>query len=625
MRLEIQLLRSFAVLSVIFFHFEKEIFPNGYLGVDVFFVISGFLIFNKIREQIEENSFELKNFYYRRFKRIFPSLLTSAIFTLVIGFRNLSLEHLYELIRGLKYSFFFIGNIYFSQMFNYFSIETDRNLIVNLWSLAVEEQFYIVFPVFVILIYKFKKPYSKLFIFLAFLISLLANTTYFYNAFSLTKIYFSFDNYVFYSPFTRGWQLLLGALIPYKTKDIKYQKHISKILILFLVGFLFTNFKFYNQLFATFITAALLILRPNFSEILPTKFFKHIGDISYSLYLFHQPVLAATRNHYFYKGDQIEGFFTKNLNLGLLLIIFIYLISIINYKFVEKKYLKYLKIPTISKIFLISISSILLIVFFNPTKFTSSSLRSSISVESLSTEIKYKPGTNYLLSNVDGQLCTNRDSLENTCKFGSGNNKLYFLGDSIISSLVGGFLQDEIIKKYTIIEFTRTDCYPIYGVCDFGKSTAYDQGIERISNSVVVLGGIDYLNIEKNEFSITIQKLFSQNNKIIFIGYIPFPETDETMYFLKNKEYKNTGNKEFYERKLYEYENFSKLLINLEIANVDLNNFIYIDIFSIICPNDVCNYILNDESLFIDGYHFSYYGAKFIVENSLINKILVEY
>jgi len=621
LRTDIQLLRSFAVLSVILFHFDKNLFPNGYLGVDIFFVISGYLIFNKIREQIEKNNFKIGNFYFKRFKRIFPSLLTTSIFTLVLGLFNLSLEHLYELIRGLKYSIFFVGNIYFSQLFNYFSIESDRNLIINLWSLSVEEQFYIIFPIFVILIYKFRKPFPKILIFLGLFISLLSNTTQVYNAFSMTKIFFNFDNYVFYSPFTRGWQLLLGALIPYSIKKFKYQKLIYQVLTLILLLLLFTNFKFYNQLITTFITATLLILRLNFKEIIPVKIFKHIGDISYSLYLFHQPILAATRNHYLYKGDLIQGF---NIKIGLMLAVSIYIIALINYSLIESKFVNYTKLPTLSKTFILSLFSILLTIFFIPSILTLSPLRSTVQVENNSSEFKSKPGTNYLLSNVDEELCINRENLENACKFGIGENKLYFLGDSVISSFVGGFLQDDILSKYTIVEFTKAGCYPIYNHCDFVENSEYENNIESIVDSVIIFGGVDSSKIENIEFSKTIKKLNAQNNKIIFIGYIPFPENDETMYFIKNKTFKNTGNQFFYKRKVNEYETFINSLKNFEATNFELKNFHYIDVFKIICPSNKCNFILNDKAFFIDGYHFSYYGSSYIVDNSNIKEILNE-
>lgn len=278
----------------------------------------------------------------------------------------------------------------------------------------------------------------------------------------------------------------------------------------------------------------------------------------------------------------------------------------------------YIKIPILSKVFILSLLSIILIIFVRPSILTSSFLRSTIQVENISSEFKSKPGTNYLLSDVDGQLCIDRDNLDNACKFGVGSKKLYFLGDSIISSFLAGFLQDEILSKYTIIEFTQFGCYPIYNHCDFVENSEFENSIETIVDSVIVFGGIDSSKVEDNGFSKTIDKLIAQKNKIIFIGYIPFPENDETMYFIKNKTFKNTGNKLFYRKKVNEFETFKSSLIDFEATNDEPKNFHYIDIFEIICTSEVCNYILKNEALFIDGYHFSYFGSRYIIENSNI-------
>ena len=156
-RKDIQIYRAVAVIAVIIYHFNVHFLPFGYLGVDLFFVISGYLITKQLLKNSKDKSIKLSVFYFKRFKRILPSLISSSLFTLVVGYYNLSLEHFYELFRGLKYSIFFVGNVFFAQTIDYFSIDANRNLIVNLWSLGVEEQFYIVFPLLVIVALKLKK------------------------------------------------------------------------------------------------------------------------------------------------------------------------------------------------------------------------------------------------------------------------------------------------------------------------------------------------------------------------------------------------------------------------------------------------------------------------------------
>ena len=128
-RRDIQLYRALAVIAVIIYHINEALLPFGYLGVDLFFVISGFLITKQLLELSNKKKLKLSVFYFKRFKRILPSLATSTIFTLTIGFYNLSIEHFYELLRGIKYSYLFVGNIFFSQTMDYFTIDSKRNLI----------------------------------------------------------------------------------------------------------------------------------------------------------------------------------------------------------------------------------------------------------------------------------------------------------------------------------------------------------------------------------------------------------------------------------------------------------------------------------------------------------------
>ena len=159
MRTDIQILRGISVLSVVFYHFDKEIFPKGYLGVDIFFLISGFLITGKILTDLENNLFSFKNFYIKRTKRILPSLISTSFLTIAIGLFNLTAEQFSDLIRGIKYSLFFVSNIFFSQSIDYFSLDSERHLIINLWSLSIEEQFYLLYPIFLFSIFRYARKY----------------------------------------------------------------------------------------------------------------------------------------------------------------------------------------------------------------------------------------------------------------------------------------------------------------------------------------------------------------------------------------------------------------------------------------------------------------------------------
>ena len=139
-RADIDGLRALAVLSVVAFHFNDYRVPNGFLGVDIFFVLSGYLITNVIYNEIKQDKFSFKDFYIRRIKRILP-----AFFTI--------------LIVGLALARLFSGNFFFAQLDGgYFSGEINQKPFLQLWSLAVEEQFYFVFPIILIGLTSFTPP-----------------------------------------------------------------------------------------------------------------------------------------------------------------------------------------------------------------------------------------------------------------------------------------------------------------------------------------------------------------------------------------------------------------------------------------------------------------------------------
>jgi peptidoglycan/LPS O-acetylase OafA/YrhL len=154
-RIELDGLRGLAVLAVVAFHAkiylgEQQLFSSGFLGVDVFFVVSGFLIFSWIQGAQTQGKFRLLYFYERRFRRLIPALAVALICTSFMAWRFLPPTALSDYSLSMLYSLFFTANFYFAQGKGYFAEEEPFQPLLHLWSLSVEEQFYLAAPLLMI-------------------------------------------------------------------------------------------------------------------------------------------------------------------------------------------------------------------------------------------------------------------------------------------------------------------------------------------------------------------------------------------------------------------------------------------------------------------------------------------
>src|SRR5210317_840760 len=154
-RKDINGLRAIAVLAVVFYHADIEFFKGGWLGVDVFFVISGYLISNIIISELNEGTFSFKNFYLRRVRRIFPALFSTLLLTIPFAYFFLTPKAMKEYVDSLVASVFFYANYHFMNLDFYVAESTKLMPLLHMWSLAIEEQYYLLFPLFAYIVYKF--------------------------------------------------------------------------------------------------------------------------------------------------------------------------------------------------------------------------------------------------------------------------------------------------------------------------------------------------------------------------------------------------------------------------------------------------------------------------------------
>lgn len=621
-RQDIQLIRGIAVFAVILFHFDKTIFKYGYLGVDVFFVISGFVISNLIYSQIYKKEFSFKKFFFFRFKRIIPALISYLIFVKLIIYFTVDHQNIVETTKTSLYSLFFLGNIHISRYVDYFTIDTTKNLVVNLWSLSVEEQFYIIFPIVVYFIKKYKLK-NQIIIFLFFIsLSLFSINNYVYeNIEFLKRIFDSYDNYIFYSPITRAWEFLIGVIGMFviennlffkRKKNVEVFGYLTYITLIFL---LFTNFNLVNEYFRLLSCCILttLILIFNFKinfKIKLIKFFLFTGNISYSLYLFHQGILAGLRNHNFYTTEnEFQYINLDNFQNIFLVLLIIYLVSFCNFLFIEEKFRKisFFSVSKFKSLFLmifIFISLSIISLNTNGFDFRHDDLDS---FSKNNTNLEFIPGTNYIIQ--DGSQCINRSTIDNFCNFGIAEKNMFILGDSMISTMVSGFLTNNNLEEYKVYEATKGGCPVLIYNCDFIPGEKRFESLTSIKNSVIIMGGRYQKLIDEgkdkteisNDLKTTIKLFTKNNNQVLFLANIPEPKINERMYFYKTGKYIVYN----YENWTTEYSEFNNI-----IQKIDLDGLTVIDLGNLFCEETFCDFKSENEYYFLDHVHFTFFGSE---------------
>lgn len=300
-RPDIDGLRALAILPVVLFHAFPNLLPGGFIGVDIFFVISGYLITSILLKDIQAGTYSIKTFYARRVRRIFPALSLVLLFCLALGWVVLTAVEYRALGKHAGGGAGFIANIMFWKEAGYFDAAGDTKPLLHLWSLGIEEQFYIVWP---LLLYFFaKRSWNILGLIIA--VGLMS--------FALNVWRIGIDpTGTFYSPLSRAWELALGAFLAYQAinpiaslaKVLKrHPTFLSGLgLILILIGFGVINearaFPGWWALLPVLGSALLIASGPEAVVnrfVLSQRIFVWVGLISFPLYLWHWPLLSFAR------------------------------------------------------------------------------------------------------------------------------------------------------------------------------------------------------------------------------------------------------------------------------------------------------------------------------------------
>lgn len=445
-RSEIDGLRALAVVPVILFHAGFGLFSGGFLGVDVFFVISGYLITSIILNEKQAGTFSLVGFYTRRARRILPALYFMLSITFALAVLIMLPFQLKEFGQSVISTSLFSTNIFFWLRTDYWAQSAELTPLLHIWSLGVEEQFYFFFPLLVML---FNRPQLAIIFWTILILSFLGML----YARAIGDVSEAF----YLLPF-RAWELIAGAIAVLLTNKIFLGDRLSNWLHSIALLALFISFTLFSAntnpailysvpVAATFLIVAIPEKSGMSSYILKNSSFVYIGLISYSLYLFHQPIFALTR---------IATFGELSLSNIFVCLIVTFVMAAISYRFIEAPFRRR---STVSDR-LILVLAILVITIFMALgvilHFTNGLKDYKLSKMNSETQVLF---AKFELAQKDRMEIWERETKNSSLKFDENNRKkILFVGDSLSEDLlVAGSLSKNITETSQLRRFDFDD------------------------------------------------------------------------------------------------------------------------------------------------------------------------
>ncbi|MGE8607334.1 MAG: acyltransferase family protein, partial [Acinetobacter baumannii] len=442
LRNDINFLRAIAVILVVLYHFNIQGFSLGFIGVDIFFVISGFLMTKIIIEKLNNNTLSLFQFYKSRAIRLIPALFVICFFVFIIGWFFL-FNHEFEILsKHIFSSINFFSNFTYWNESGYFDVAAKDKILLHTWSLSLEWQFYLIYPILLSLAFNYKKSTHDIFHFLIFLIIL-----------SLASLFYisTIDPVAnFYLLPSRAWEFIAGGVVYIFSKNNRFQNNnlltlLGYSILLFSILFSFdTLWPSYVTLIPIIATTLIILCQSNY-VLYQNKIIKIIGLASYSIYLWHWPIV--------YTMNKMED--TNNI-ITCILILSAFIIGIISYKTIEiplKNYLNKKSNKTIIIYYFLCVGLLSFITFlgcisFFPNNSKQKKVESILAIDYSKTyrrdECLVFPGENF-----------------RHCDYGHGDLKFLVVGDSHSNAMllaINNTISSENIK---VKAWSVARCSPI--------------------------------------------------------------------------------------------------------------------------------------------------------------------
>lgn len=623
-RYDINGLRAYAVLFVVLFHFGFLGFTGGFVGVDVFFVISGFLMTKIIMDGLKNNNFSIIQFYTNRAVRIIPALAILCIFLLIAGWFQLIPTDFKALSKHIIASLFFISNIVYWRESGYFDADAHEKILLHTWSLSVEWQFYLLLPIYLIIAYRLLKNktiYSLIALFLVSLVLAHFISTYRPSA-------------SFYLLPTRAWEMILGGFLYFLPKPNlnKISKNVLEILGFSAVIaslYLFkadTPWSSLYTLLPTLGTALILYIQNQDSIFTNNKTAQFLGTASYSIYLWHWPM--------------VYWMFNKNLQGNISFIIFSIATSIVvgyfSAKYIEKGIGNKLKSKSLLKPNLIISGSCVVVIAISSAIFitqganlkirSAANTPQALLVEKYLNEHKNIDDAYMLQCDVYSNLTKKGfNDIDKSCISSIRSEKSIFLwGDSHSQALsLGlrtsfpelGFSQvGSSGCKASLVE-TTTLVGEFKQACDKANILALEK-IAELKPSVVLIAQQN--NHDKSDWGSIVNKLTSIGvEKVVIVGAIPQWQPSLPKVMIRDVNFHSNQSK-INDIGLDEKIINDDLIAEKIVNNLNDKSVQYISLINRMCEQRNSKYFCetktNDDLLQLDYGHLSRNGSIYVVE-----------
>ena len=611
-RREIDGLRAVAVIPVILFHAGVDSFSGGFVGVDIFFVISGYLITSIILAEKEKKTFSIINFYDRRARRILPALFFTMIVCVPFAWFLLMPRELMDFSESLISVSFFSSNIYFYSESGYFDTANDLKPLLHTWSLAVEEQFYVLFPLFLMFVWRMRKRWILSSIIIIGCISLLLAQ---WGA-------SQFPSATLYLLPTRAWELMVGASVAFY---MLYHKNHSLFIInhrvlsegFGVIGLLLIShsivlfnkdipFPSIYALVPTVGTALIILYASKITfvgQVLATQLFVGVGVVSYSAYLWHQPLFAFYR----YQSSNELNHFALWLLIGIT-----FALAYFSWRYIEKPF-RNRSIVNRKFIFQFSILGTLLFISIGflgydikgYSPFMNSNIEKRAELIKLNHEIRQKEiGAGKCHFNKRGLYIDINTFLENWSCVPNDES-------SLLQTTIGVFGDSHSADKAIALKQNGYDVAQLGGAgCPLEPSavTADKSYCSLILERFTSIKGIDTVLLA---YRFTVDELTKKHIKNILaywatrykkvLLFSPMPEfTNAHRNYIRSGIFSNEPSVDFSQR-FYDVINQLELPSNLVIINT---KFLF-------CGSKItCEGMLNGKLLLTDYGHLTIFGAQ---------------